>query len=88
MAVRLQLSEVATGSTYDAITASDVGNLLSILPPLLEQRAIADYLDWETKKLDALAAKIHEAIDRLRELLSALISRAVTGRIGVREAAA
>ena len=58
------------------------------MPNLVEQRAIADYLDRETAKIDALVAKVWEAIERLKELRSALISAAVTGKIDVRETAA
>ena len=53
-----------------------------------EQRAIAAFLDRETAKIDALIAKVREVIDRLKELRTALISAAVTGKIDVREAAA
>ena len=56
-------------------------------PPPAEQRAIADYLDRETEKLDNLVATVHEAIELLREKRTALISAAVTGRIDVREEA-
>jgi restriction endonuclease S subunit len=55
-----------------------------ILPPLPEQRAIAAYLDRETAKLDALAAKVRAARSRLDEYRTALISAAVTGKIDVR----
>ena len=58
------------------------------VPPIEEQRAITAFLDHETAQIDALVAKIHEAIDRLKELRTALISAAVTGKIDVREAAA
>ena len=54
-------------------------------PPLPEQQAIAGFLDRETTKIDALISKVREAIDRLTELRTALISAAVTGRIDVRE---
>ncbi len=57
-------------------------------PPAAEQRAIADYLDRETAKIDALLSKVETAIDRLREYRSALITAAVTGKIDVREAVA
>ena len=57
------------------------------LPSIMEQSAIADHLDRETAKIDALVAKVREAIDRLKELRTALISEAVTGKIDVREAA-
>ncbi len=55
------------------------------LPPIAEQRDIAFDLDREMAKLDALVAKVREAIDRFKELRTALISAAVTGKIDVRE---
>ncbi len=55
------------------------------LPPLAEQQAIADHLDRETAKIDALTAKITESIDLLDEYRSALTSAAVTGKIDVRD---
>src|SRR5574341_1686507 len=39
-----------------------------------------------TAKIDALVARVHDAIERLKELRTALISAAVTGKIDVREA--
>ena len=74
-------------STIQNVSAERYANLIVPKPPIPEQRAIADFLDRETAKLDALIAKIQEAIDRLRELRIALISAAVTGRIDVREEA-
>ena len=58
------------------------------LPPLPEQRAIAEFLDRETARIDALVTKVREVIDRHKELRSALISAAVTGKIDVREVTA
>lgn len=55
-------------------------------PPILEQVAIAAYLNRETAKIDELVAKVETAIDRLKEYRSALISAAVTGKIDLREA--
>ena len=55
-----------------------------VIPPSGEQEAIVDYLDRETTKLDALVAKVREAIERLKEYRTALISAAVTGKIDVR----
>jgi type I restriction enzyme S subunit len=57
-------------------------------PPLSEQRAIADFLDRETAKLDQLATAIEAAIERLQEYRAALITAAVTGKIDVRSVAA
>ncbi len=56
-------------------------------PPFDEQRAIAAFLDRETARIDALIAKVRDAIERLKELRTALISAAVTGKIDVREEA-
>jgi type I restriction enzyme S subunit len=58
------------------------------LPPEPEQCNIAARLDRETVRIDALIAKVRDAIDRLKELRTALISAAVTGKIDVREDAA
>jgi hypothetical protein len=38
----------------------------------------------ETAKIDALVAKVREAIDKLREYRIALISAAVTGKVDLR----
>ena len=43
-----------------------------------EQRAIADFLDRETAKIDALVAKKERLIELLQEKRTALITRAVT----------
>jgi type I restriction enzyme S subunit len=59
---------------------------LPAVPPA-EQRTIAAFLDRETARIDALVAKVREAIERLKELRTALISAAVTGKIDVREEA-
>lgn len=82
--VRHYLSAIATGSTYDAVAADDVGAAPVCVPTIEEQQAIADFLDRETAKIDALIAKVREAIERLKEYRTALISAAVTGKIDVR----
>ncbi|GIW43787.1 MAG: hypothetical protein KatS3mg077_1069 [Candidatus Binatia bacterium] len=73
------------GVGYPAINPSRLGRLVVWLPPLPEQRAIAAFLDRETAKIDALIAKVRQAIERLREYRTALISAAVTGKIDVRK---
>ena len=72
------LARESTGSTYDAVSASDVGNLALWIPSLSAQRSIAEYLDRQTSKIDALLAKKQRLIELLDEERSALISRAVT----------
>lgn len=49
-----------------------------LVPPLSHQRAIADYLDRETARLDALVAEKERLLDLLAEKRRSLITRAVT----------
>lgn len=62
--------------------------ILVPMPPYSEQVAIADHARRQALRIDALVAKVREAIDHLREYRTALISAAVTGKIDVREEAA
>ncbi len=57
------------------------------LPLLEEQREIVGTFRSNEHRLQSLSRKVREAIERLREFRSALISAAVTGRIDVREEA-
>ena len=49
-----------------------------LVPPLSHQRAIADYLDCEIARLDALVVEKERLLDLLAEKRQALITRAVT----------
>src|SRR5690606_17681293 len=61
------------------LTGSVLGNVLFGCPTsLTEQRAIADFLDRETAKIDTLVARKRTLIERLKEKRTALISRTVT----------
>ena len=53
------------------------------VPPLKEQRAIVNYLDHETARLDALMARVRQAIAFVEERRAALIAAVVTGRIAI-----
>jgi len=50
-----------------------------------EQKKIAEFLDNETRKIDALIQEAEKAIELMNERRSALISAAVTGKIDVRD---
>jgi type I restriction enzyme S subunit len=80
-----QLEAGSLGATIRGINIRDLKRVSLAVPPLAEQAAIAAFLDRETAKIDALIAKVREAIERLKEYRIALISAAVTGRIDVRE---
>lgn len=84
-AVFAQLEAGALGATIRGINIRDLKRALLPRPSVAEQRAIAAFLDRETAKIDALIARVREAIERLKEYRTALISAAVTGKIDVRE---
>lgn len=72
------------GSTIAHLTGDMLRAHRFPFPPFTEQRAIVDFLDQETARIDALVAKVNDAIERLKEYRTAVISAAVTGRIDVR----
>jgi type I restriction enzyme S subunit len=84
LAVFAQLEAGALGATIRGINIRDLKRASMAVPPHAEQRAIAAFLDRETARIDGLAAKVRDAIDRLKELRTALISAAVPGKIDVR----
>jgi len=73
------------GATSPHVNVETIRSYWLCAPPPSEQRDIAEFLDREATKIDALVSRIHDAITRLKELRTALISAAVTGKIDVRE---
>jgi type I restriction enzyme, S subunit len=55
-----------------------ISNFFITLPSLPEQTAIADFLDTETAKIDALVAEQQRLIELLKEKRQAVITHAVT----------
>jgi type I restriction enzyme S subunit len=77
----------AVGTTMLNLSPAILGRSWVPAPPLPEQQAIADFLDESRAETDFLAAEIGQAIERLNEYRSALITTAVTGKIDVRHGA-
>ena len=84
MLLSRNLNDLAAKTAQPLITGTQVRDQRLPCPPMSEQTAIAGFLDCETAKIDALIAKVKEAIARLKEYRTALISAAVTGKIDVR----
>lgn len=78
------LRAIAPSATLPILDQGEIADIAFGVPSLPEQAAIAAYLDAETAKLDTLVAKIVEAVERLQEYRTALITAAVTGKIDVR----
>jgi len=76
---KLEFLRVAQGSTFHAIGGNDVRGLVVVLPPLLQQRAIAAVLDAIDEAIERTEAVIG-ATERLRDaLLHELLTRGVSG---------
>ena len=76
------------GVSRDALNFEQLGALVYARPSKMEQDVLVSYLSRQTAKIEALVAKVHEAIEHLKEFRTAVISAAVTGKIDVRESAA
>ena len=83
-AMQGELVRLTMGATLRTIGMPDVKTLITPVPDVLEQAQIVALLRRETAAVDALVAKINEAIAHLNEYRTALISAAVTGQIDVR----
>jgi type I restriction enzyme S subunit len=77
-AVNQQFQVAANGVTRYGLSKSAIGQAWLPLPPLPEQRAIADFLDAQTATLASLVAKRQALVERLREKRASLISQVVT----------
>jgi type I restriction enzyme, S subunit len=82
-----ELERFTMGATVRTIGMPDVRSLTTPIPPLQEQEQIVEYVRQYRSLTDSLVAKVRDAIERLKELRTALISEAVTGKIDVRTAA-
>lgn len=82
-----EIMKRSVGVSYPAINQYDLADISIPLPPLPEQRAIADFLDQETVRLDATAREIKDTVNLLKERRNALISAVVSGRVDMDRAA-
>lgn len=71
---RLMCSDGAARTTVDSVRRWMVTDMPLPAPPLDEQRAIADFLDEQTSKIDLLIAKQNQLIDTLLERRGAFLA--------------
>ena len=72
------LTALATGAIQQYLSRNDFQRLRVPVPPAADQETIANFLDRETAKIDALVKKKERLIELLQEKRSAIISQAVT----------
>ena len=82
----MQFAADLYGGTKDGLGLDDIRSLVVLAPPFREQERIFAYLDSQSAKLMKLVQAVRTAINHLKELRTALISAAVTGKIDVQEA--
>jgi type I restriction enzyme S subunit len=82
------LLSLSLGAAVRGVNIRDLKRTVVLVPPTDEQKVIADWLDSQTGRIDAMVTKVDTAIERLQEYRTALITAAVTGKIDVREVAA
>jgi len=73
-----QVDEIAKGMSYPAINTTDLGSLHILIPPLSEQKAIAEFLDQKTALIDQAIRIKDKQITLLKERRQILIHQAVT----------
>ncbi len=76
------------GGTKGALTCEEVANHRVPVPTIGEQQAIVAYIKGATAKLDAVRDATERTVVLLKERRAALIAAAVTGHLGIPEAAA
>lgn len=74
----LDLKSLSAGSAVGTLNRNYIHELPIAIPTLSEQKVVADILDRETARIDALIAKKQRQIELLQEKRTALISHAVT----------
>lgn len=61
-----------------SLTEEQLGAVPTVVPPVMEQKAIASYLDAKCAEIDALTADIQTQIDTLEQYKRSVITEAVT----------
>lgn len=77
-AAKQVLVSYGTGSTFEAVSSSDIGNLLVPMPSDADQQKIAVYLDEKAAAIDEAVAKKRRQVELLKEKRAAVINQAVT----------
>lgn len=75
---------IPAGTKQGNLSNEDVLNQIIVFPSeATEQQSIVDYIEAESKKIEAQIARTRKLIDLLTEYRTALISEVVTGKIKV-----
>ena len=71
------MTRLATGSTFGEIGKRDIASIEVTLPPLDEQRAIAEVLS----DMDAEIVALEQRLDKTRAIKQGMMQQLLTGRV-------
>ena len=80
---KIQVEFSVVGGTIPTISQEKIKNFKIPLPPLAEQKKIADFLDKKCAAIDESICQRENLIEKLTEYKKSLIYEAVTGKMGV-----
>ncbi len=83
--IKNNIAYESRGSIMDGLNSTIIKTLKIALPPKNEIDKIENYLKLEVKKIKSLSEKYKKQIELIEEYKTSLISKAVTGKIDVRD---
>ncbi|EHQ5392983.1 restriction endonuclease subunit S [Campylobacter upsaliensis] len=81
--IKYQKAVISKGEIIIHIYASNLRDLKIPLPPLQEQKQIANFLDKKCEKINSVIEKTKKQIELIKEYKNTLINEAVCGRINL-----
>lgn len=84
--IEYRLKSIPTGMGIPHLNPNLLNNYKIAIPPLVEQQAIADYLDKKTAEIDSNISAISNKIDAYKRLKQSLIDEVVTGKRRIEKA--
>lgn len=73
----------STSTALPSMTQSDLLNHKFSIPPMKEQKAIVEFIEIHSQKIDQAIALQQQQIEKIKEYKTTLINSAVTGKIKV-----
>jgi type I restriction enzyme S subunit len=82
VSARGELAARGRGTTFMELSAAQMGEVMVPVPTEANQRAIADYLDRETARIDTLIEEQQRLIELLQERRSRVLDALIAGATG------
>jgi type I restriction enzyme, S subunit len=79
------LDSTVVTSTQENLNVERIGSLLTVFPPLNEQKEIVHFLDIKSIQFEKVRDRIDLQIEKLQEYRRSLITAAVTGKLAISE---